>query len=316
MRAVAVSRFHDPPQTMDLSVPSIGPAEMLVRVAFAGVNPLDWKIVEGFYEGSRAHVFPLVVGVDAAGTIEAVGPEVKRFRRGDRIYGQFLHSPVGTGTYVELTPVPEGIGVSRVPDGMKWEEAAALPTAGMTALACLDALALPPDSTLAVVGASGGVGSFATEIASARGIHVVAISRAHSATRLRSLGAQEVIDPTAEDAREVVARSHPGGLDGLLDAMSDRAGFARWMTVVRRGGTAVITTHSANPEDLENAGIRGGNVDLAPSAQLLDRLAQEVIGRRLHVPVERRVRLEDAPAALAELKAGRAAGKTVVELAR
>jgi len=315
MRAVAVSRFHAPPELMELPVPSIGPAELLVRVAFAGVNPLDWKIGEGFYDGSRPHVFPLILGVDAAGHVEAIGSGVTRFRVGDRVFGQFLHSPVGTGTYSDYTTVPEEIALGRVPKEMRMDEAAALPTAGMTALACLDALALAPGASLVIVGASGGVGSYATELASAQGLKVTAVARTTSAARLGSLGAERVIDPSGGAALATVSATHPGGVDGLLDAMSDTAAFNRWTTLVRRGGAAAITTHSADLEALKRSGIRGGNVDLEPTSNLLDRLTREVVDRHLKVPVERRVRLAEAPAVLAELRAGRGSGKTVVDLA-
>jgi NADPH:quinone reductase-like Zn-dependent oxidoreductase len=285
MRAVAVPRFHAPAQLMDLPVPSVGPLEVLVRVAFAGINPLDWKVVEGLYERDRRHVFPLVLGVDGAGTVETVGSGVAEFGVGDRIFGQFLHSPVGTGTYVDLTPVPEGIGVGKVPDGLNLEEAAALPTAGMTALATLDTLALAPGASLVIVGASGGVGSYATELAAARGVRVTALARSSSAARLRSLGAEEVVDPSAGDASATVSQTHPHGVDGLLDLMSDSPGFARWTALVRRGGAAATTTGAANAETLQGAGIRGGNVGLAPTPQLLERLAREVVERHLKVPV-------------------------------
>jgi NADPH:quinone reductase len=314
MRAVAVARFHAPPEVMDLPVPSIGPGELLVRVAFAGVNPLDWKIGDGFYDGSRPHVFPLVLGVDAAGTVEEVGSGVTGIRIGERVFGHFLHNPVGTGTYAEVAPVPEGIAVGRIPEGWKTEEAAALPTAGMTALACLDVLALVPGTSLVIVGASGGVGSYATALAAARGVKVIAVARTASAARLRSLGAQEVIDPSEGKAMAEVSQIHPGGVDGLLDLMSDAAGFTRWTATVRRGGAAAVTTHSADLDALKRSEIRGGNVDLEPTANLLARLTREVVDRHLKVPVERRVRLAEAPAVLAELKAGRGVGKTVVDL--
>jgi NADPH:quinone reductase-like Zn-dependent oxidoreductase len=314
MRAVAVPRFRAPPELMELRVPTASPSEMLVRVGFAGINPLDWKVSEGFYDGSRPHVFPLILGVDGAGTVEFAGTDIARFRVGDRIFGQFLHSPVGTGTYTEFTTVPEGIGVARVPDGMTMENASALPTAGMTALSCLDALALGTGSSLVIVGASGGVGSFATEIAASQGIKVTAVARSSSAARLRSLGAEEVIDASSEDERASVAAVHPSGVDGLLDVKSDRAGFTSWMSVVRHGGAAVITTHSADPEALARAGLRGGNVDLDPTAELLERLARAVMDRGLRVPLERQIRLGDAAQALADLKAGRGSGKTVIDV--
>lgn len=299
---------------MDLPEPSAGPGEVLVHIEFAGVNPYDLKIADGVLDGRRPHVFPLVLGVDGAGTVESAGTGVTRFRRGDRIFGQFLHNPVGTGTYAEWAPVPEGIGVAAAPAELTIEECAALPTAGMTALAALDMLGSSPDSVLVIVGASGGIGSFATELAASRGVRVVAVARPSSAPRLRSLGAAEVLDPSSGDPRELLEKAHPSGVDGLLDVMSDRPRFAEWAEVVRRGGAAVTTVYSADPGALERAGLRGGNLDLQPSRELLSRLAQAIADRHLKVPLERRIGLAEAPGVLAELKAGRGAGKTVIDL--
>ena len=299
---------------MDLPAPTAGAGELLVRVEFAGVNPFDWKIADGALEGSRPHVFPLVLGVDAAGTVESVGPGVDRFQPGDRVVGQFLHDPVGTGTYAEMALVPQGIGVVRVPPLLALPDAAALPTAGMTALAALESLALEPGSTLVIVGASGGVGSFATGLAATRGIRITAVARSGSSARLRSLGAEEVIDPTSADPIAVLRKAHPNGADGLIDAMSDAAGFTRYAGVVHRAGTAVSTTFSGDPRALERAGVRVVNLDLHPNADLMARLVREVLDHHLPVPLERRVRLAEAPAALAELKAGRGHGKTVVDV--
>lgn len=294
--------------------PSAGPGELLVRMTAAGINPLDWKIADGIYEKSRPHLFPLILGIDGSGTVEAVGTRVTQYRVGDRVFGQFLHNPVGTGTYAELTTVPENIGISTVPSGMGFDEAAALPTAGMTALATLDSLSLPSGASLVVVGASGGVGSFVTELAAARGLRVTAVARSRSAERLRSLGAAEVLDPSAGDAVAMLRERQPSGVDGLVDAMSDRPGFARWASVVRRGGAAATTTFSADVAALERAGVRGININLDPQPELLDRLAREIADHHLPIPLERRVPLSDAASALAELKAGRASGKTVVVL--
>jgi NADPH:quinone reductase-like Zn-dependent oxidoreductase len=314
MRAVAVVRFRAPPELMDLGSPEPRDGEVLVRVEFAGINPYDWKIADGIFEGRRPHVFPLVLGVDAAGVVEAVGTHSRRFKVGDRIFGQFLHDPVGTGTYAELVPVPERVAVTRVPSDMGTKEAAALPTAGMTALASLDTLGLPRGSTLLIVGASGGVGSFAIQLAVVQGLRVTAAARASSAPRLLSLGAEQVVDSMSVDVREVVSRAHPAGVDGLLDLMSDGPGFARWASALRRGGAAATTTYSADPKALEQVGVRAINVDLQPTTELLERLSATVEGHHLRVPVERTVRLPEAASALAELKAGHGSGKTVIDL--
>jgi NADPH:quinone reductase-like Zn-dependent oxidoreductase len=299
---------------MELPVPVLQPAEMLVRVSYAGVNPFDAKIADGIFEGRRPHVFPLILGIDASGTVEAVGPGVQRFRTGDFVAGQFLHDPVGRGTYAELAPVPETIGVVRMPPSFSPEQAAALPTAGMTALDALETLNLPSESTLLVVGASGGVGSFATELASVRGVRVTAIARESSGARMRRLGATEVVDPGAPDLDNQLRGSHPTGFDGLLDLMSDRDGFARWRHWVRRGGSAATTTFSADPEEALRDGVHAVNINLQPTAPLLQRLVDQLAEHRLEVPVERTVSLEEAPAALADLRAGHGRGKTVVRV--
>lgn len=313
MRAVAVAQFRAAPELMELRAPSFRANEMLVRVEFAGINPFDWKIADGLFAGSRPHVFPLVLGVDASGVVEASGPAVRRFPVGTRIFGQFLHDPVGTGTYAELAPVPEGIAVTEVPPDVTTQEAAALPTAGMTALASLDALDLPPGSSLVIVGASGGVGSFATELAAAKGVRVTAVARAYSAARLRAIGAVDVVDSGTNDPQTSIMRAHPKGVDGLLDLMSDGPGLARWASVVRRGGAVATTTYSADAAALRSAGVRGTNIDLQPTAGLLQRLAHEIAAHHLKVPLERTVTLAESPAALADLKGGRATGKTVVD---
>ena len=312
MRAVAVRAFREPPELMDLPKPSPRSGEVLVKMAAAGVNPFDWKILDGMFEGRRPHVFPLVLGVDGAGTVDTVGSGVTRFRPGDPIFGQFLHDPVGIGTFAEFATVPESIGVSHVPSALAPVEAAALPTAGMTALDSLDRLELSAGSTLLVVGASGGVGSLATQLAAARGIHVIAAARPGSADRLRALGAREIVDASAADLVERVREVHSEKLDGVLDMVSDRFRFGRLAALVRPGGRAATTVFVADPQAARSGGVLAVNVDLQPSSELLDRLAQEVVARHLRVPVEHRIPLSEAPAALAESRSGRASGKTVI----
>jgi NADPH:quinone reductase-like Zn-dependent oxidoreductase len=312
MRAVAVRAFREAPELMDLPRPSPRPGEVLVQMAAAGVNPFDWKIIDGMFDGRRPHVFPLVLGVDGAGRVEAVGAGVSRFRPGDPIFGQFLHDPVGVGTFAEFATVPESIGVSQFPSDLGPVEAAALPTAGMTALDSLDRLELAVGSTLLVVGASGGVGSFATQLAAARGIRVIAVARPASTDRLRALGAREIVDASSEDLVERVRAVQPDGFDCVLDMVSDRSRFARMAALVRPGGRIATTVFVADPPPAQARGVLAINIDLKPSSALLDRLVQETVTRHLRVPVERRVPLSEAPEAIAESRSGRAAGKTVI----
>jgi NADPH:quinone reductase-like Zn-dependent oxidoreductase len=314
MRAVAVRAFRGAPEVMDLDPPTPGPGEVRVRMAAAGLNPFDWKIADGVLDGHRPHRFPLILGVDGSGWVESRGVGVRRFDVGDPIFGQFLHDPVGTGTFAEWSTVPESIGVARFPPELGPVAAAALPTAGMTALDALDRLDPGPGSTLAIVGASGGIGSIATQIASSRGISVLGVARRGSAERIRSYGANEVLEYSSEGLSDAIRNHHPEGIDALLDLVSRPPEFSHLARVVRPGGRAASTVYAADPNATQTHEVDSFNIDLQPSSVLLERLVQEVVVRHLTVPVEQTIGLEDVPQAIIESRAGRSAGKTVVVL--
>ena len=298
---------------MDLPRPVAGEGELLVRISAAALNPFDAKIANGILR-DRPHVFPLVLGVDAAGRVEEVGTATRRFQSGARIFGQFLHDPVGTGTYAEYAVVPERIGVSLTPSVLLDRDAAALPTAGMTAQDSLERLDPAPNSSLLLVGASGGIGSFVVPLARARGVRVVAVTRSASMERVRSLGATDVVDSERPDWPDRVRSIAPHGVESALDLMSDPKGFQRVLELVKSGGRAASTVYAAGSAAPPSSGAHAFNIDLHPSSGLLDRLTQEVLEHRIRIPVERTIPLEEAPQALAEIRAGRAVGKTVILL--
>ena len=313
MRAVAVDTFGGSPEVRDLPTPTPGPHEVLVRMEAAGMNPFDAKIIDGILR-PRPHVFPLVVGIDGAGTVTETGALVRSFERGDRVFGQFLHDPVGTGTYAEFALAPEKGAVTTTPRDLDAVMAAALPTAGMTALDALDRLSVPPGGTLLVIGASGGVGSFVVRLAGARGAKVLALARPNSAQRLLEMGASSVFDRTDPGWEASLRRTYPSGIDALLDLMSGPVEFARILRHVREGGHGATTVYASVPDRDVPPGVRIHTIDLQPSAELLSRLGTELRVRGIAPPVERTISLEQAPAALADLRAGRAAGKTVIRL--
>ncbi|MCI4353941.1 MAG: NADP-dependent oxidoreductase, partial [Thermoplasmata archaeon] len=245
MRAIAVAKLRDPPELMDLPRPTPRAGELLVRVGAAGVNPFDWKIAEGMSQAERPHVFPLVLGVDAAGVVEAVGPDVSKFKVGDAIYGSFLHDPVGTGTYCELTTVPETNAIAPIPRGIYTVQAASVPTAGMTARQSLDELGLTKGQTLLILGASGGIGSFATQLAGMEGIHVIVGARGPHREFLRKLGAIEFFDTGTGHLVEEMKFAHPGGIDGILDVMNSGPAFEAQLPLLREGGVVASTIGAA-----------------------------------------------------------------------
>lgn len=315
MKAVAVSKFGATPEVMELPEPQLRPGSLLVRVAAAGINPFDWKMIDGYLDGKMPHNFPLIMGVDGAGVVTAVGDGVSRFKKGDSIYGQFIHSPIGEGSYAEYAIVPESAPITLAPKKIPLEAAAALPTSGMTGQQLLDKLGLQKGQVLLVIGATGGVGSFAVQLAALQGIHVIATAGDDAAAaRMQSLGAKEVINYKKAPVAGQIKAAHPEGIDGLIDVVNDQAEFVALTALVKEGGGAFTTRFIADEEDLTKRKLRGGNFETVSTPDALDKLAQLIDDGQLEVPVEHTISLEEVPAAIALSRQGKAQGKTVIKM--
>ncbi|MEU7181228.1 MULTISPECIES: NADP-dependent oxidoreductase [Streptomyces] len=313
MRAVAVSAFGEQPQLMDLPQPEPGPGEVLVRLSAAGVNPIDWKIADGNFGDAMPAVFPLVMGSDGAGEVAAVGTGVRRFTVGDPVFGQFQRVERGGGSYADFAVAAEA-SLAPAARSVTYATSAALPTAGMTAYNLVEETRVSEGRRVLIVGATGGVGTFATQLAAGRGAEVIATARPAMAELMRNLGAAETVDHTAGPVAERVLADHPDGVDVLIDLISGPAEFSEMTRLVRDGGTAVSTIGSADADDLTEHNLRGFNFVNRPSPQLLEILAGHVDAGRLTVLVGSEVSLEEAPEALTASRTGRARGKTVLAI--
>jgi NADPH:quinone reductase len=318
MRAIAVRHSGGTPELMELPVPRPAPGEVLVKLVAAAINPMDLGMANGLFEGRMPHVYPMVLGVDGAGVVEAAGEGVGGLRPGDLVHGQFLRAPVGNGTFADYAAVPEfpdSGALQRVPDGVPVEAAAALPTAGMTATGINDAVAPCPGQTVLIVGATGGVGALAVQLAAARGARVIATARPGADEWIRRLGAADTVDYTVDSTSgpvaDQVSKSHPDGVDAVLDLTRDPEGFAERAELVRDGGTALSITFAATPELLATERITVTNYTMTDKPGLLARITAEVAAGRVTVPVQRIISLEEVPGALA---VGGARGKTVVRI--
>ncbi|MER6308374.1 NADP-dependent oxidoreductase [Streptomyces sp. NPDC001657] len=311
MRAVAVSAFGEQPQLMDLPQPEPGPGEVLVRLAAAGLNPVDWKIADGMFGDTVPVAFPLVLGTDGAGEVLAIGTGVRRFTVGDAVFGQFQRPERGGGSYCELALADEN-RIAHAARSVTYATSAALPTAGMTAYNLVEETRISEGKRVLIVGATGGVGTFATQLAAGRGAEVIATARPAKAELMRTLGAAETVDHTAGPVADQVLAAHPDGVDVLIDMTGGPAEFAELTRTVRDGGTAVSLIGSADADELTEQNLRGFNFVNRPSPQLLEILAGHVDAGRLTVLVGREVPLEEAPQALETSRTGRAQGKTVL----
>jgi NADPH2:quinone reductase len=315
MHAIAVSRYGADPAVVELPEPRPGQRQVLIKVRTAGTNPMDRMIADGAWERRMAGTFPLVLGSDFDGVVVAVGDKSSKFSPGEEVFGQLLIPPLGSaGTYAEYVAFPEHAPVAKVPAGLDPVTAAALPTAGATALEVVDSLEPLRARTVLIAGAAGGVGSFATQFAAAAGAHVIATARANAAPRVRGYGAAETIDYTSVSVPDAARQAHPDGIDALIDVASDADGFAALAALVRPGGTAVTTRYVADPAALAAVGVTGVNFRVRVSPEVLERLANAVIAGRIVPPPITQVAFDDVPSMLNGTSTYQSDGKTVITL--
>ena len=308
MRTIAVKTFGGPIALIDLPTPEIVAGEVLIRVRAAGVNPFDWKVAHGALEDQMKHRFPLILGFDAAGVIERVGADVTQLAEGEEVYGYLFKPVIGDGTYAEYVGAPATI-VAKKPVTVGFAEAAALPTPGLTAMDLVDAVDTREGETILIVGATGGVGSYATQLAARGGAHVIATARQTNEELVRRLGAAETIDHTTEDLVDAVRMAQPGGIDAVIDVVSDREALGRISTLVNEGGRLASSVYAADVEGLARRGIVAMNVSMQPDARRLGELSRMVDAGELSVTLDRTFPLEKAAEALEERRTGHVRGK-------
>jgi NADPH:quinone reductase-like Zn-dependent oxidoreductase len=311
MHAIAEDEFGGPATLRNLPIPKIGADEVLIRVRAAGVNPFDWKVADGVLKDEKEHRFPLILGFDAAGAVERVGAGVSRLFEGDEVYGYFSKPVIGEGTYAEYVSAPAVI-VARKPEVVGFAEAAALPMPALTAMDLVDAVDLGEGETVLIVGATGGVGSYAVQLAARRGARVIATARGANEAFVRELGATETIDHTREELVEIVRAAHPDGIEAIIDVVSGHEVLSRMAWLIKEGGRIASSVFAADVEGLAERGIKATNISMQPNAQRLEELSWMVDAGEISVSLERTFGLERAREALEESRRGHVRGKIVL----
>ena len=316
MRALHVPAAGAQPQLGEIPTPSATPGTVLVRVKAAGLNPVDNGIASGMMSEMIPHEYPLVLGRDAAGVVEAVGEGVEGISEGDEVLGHVLLAPpVQAGTLAEYAVLPAA-AVAPKPQGLDFVTAAALPLAGAAASQSVDAVDPQSGQTVLVNGAGGGVGSFALQLLAARGVTVIATGSPDSTDRLRELGASTVIDRTAGPVVEQVRAAHPDGVDALVNLAPGYNPAEVPVGAVRRGGKMASLTAMPDEETLASAEVTGTQIMAAAVREVVAPLAEQAAAGKLKVTVDSVVPLEQAAEALGTIAAGKANGKIVVDLAQ
>jgi NADPH2:quinone reductase len=303
MRAFAIDGFGQAGSIRDLPEPVPGEGEVLVELRAAGVSTTDLAVMAGMLKDYLEHRFPLVPGIDASGVVVSVGDGADGFREGDEVYG-FVKRPVmGLGTWAERVALPVG-GIKSKPASLSHEQAAVIAHGALTAAAALDAAAAGPGDRLVLLGATGGVGSYATQLATKAGVHVIAVTRGDYADYARSLGAADVIDYAPSDPVAAVRERYPDGIDVLIDLAGIPELSSGFAELVHSGGRVVSAIMPPDVEGLAARGVQGILANRMLAEHRFTEIAARIADGEIRIPALQTFPFENIGAAI-ELQATR-----------
>lgn len=308
MKAVRIHTYGGPEVLKYEEAPRPEPSagEVLVRVHAAGVNPVDWKIREGYLKAYLPHSLPLILGWDVSGVVESTGPGVTRLKAGDEVYSR--PDIARDGAYAEYIVVREA-EVALKPKSIDHIHAAAIPLAALTAWqSLLDAAGLSAGQTVLIHAAAGGVGSFAVQLAKWKGAHVIGTASKRNQALVRELGADETIDYQTTRFEDLVDE-----VDVVFDTIGGDTQKRSWK-VLKKGGILVSILNPPSAEEAVAHGVRQASVFVQPSAAQLTELATLVDSGKLKPIVETVLPLSEARRAHELSQTGHTRGKIVLKI--
>lgn len=315
MQAIAIDRFGGSEElhAVELPEPRLPPDAVLLETRAAAVNPVDYKIRQGGLAERFPCFFPLVPGWDVAGVVREVGPAVRGISPGDALIAYCRKDFIQEGTYAELVSVRANQATAK-PGSLSFEQAAALPLAGLTAYqAIYDHLELKPGETILVQRAAGGVGSFAVQLARIVGAHVIGTASAQNHDYLRELGAVECVDYRDQDVVDAVRTSHPEGIDAVLDLLGG-AELQQSVELLSPGGRVVSIIEPPDQQAFAGRGLRASYLFVLPDGDELRALAALAETGELRVSLAQTLSLAEAARAQELIEAGHVRGKVALQV--
>ena len=313
MKAIVVDEYGPPKNARlaDVDTPKVRDDLLLVRMHAAAVNPFDVKIVTGMAKEQVPVDFPYVPGMDGAGEVIEVGDGARNWRKGDAVLAQF---PSGAFAQYALISANDK-KLARKPDALDFERAAAIPEAGLAANTMVRTADLKTGQTVLIIGATGGLGLFATQLAKAEGVRVVATGKAADEQYLRQLGADEVIDYAGGDVIAQVVQRYPNGIDVVFDVINMGESLLRDAEALRKSGTLVSSLFGPG-QDAFKKNVSVHYIQLTAQDGDLENLARRAAEGKLRVEIGRTYALDQAPQALADLldPAKHTRGKLVIDI--
>ena len=315
MKAVSMDRFGsvDELHWAELPTPMPKVNEVQIKIAFTAVNPVDWKICEGWLKKLLPHQFPLVPGWDAAGIVSAVGKDVTKFKEGDEVYAYCRKGTVQWGTYAEFVCF-EAEHVAFKPKKLSFSQAAAIPLAGLTAWQALfDSAKLKSGETILIHAGAGGVGSFAIEFAKVAGAKIYSTASEKNHKYLKDLGCDVPIDYTCEDFVERIKEMEPGGVDVIFDCVGGDT-LERSFDIVKKKGRLISIVHQIDQKKCDELNIFGDFVFVRPDGKQLEEIANLIDQGKVKVPSIEEMELSDYVKALEKSRGEHTCGKIVLRV--
>lgn len=312
MNAAFIEQYGDfsNVKTGTLDKPQAGEGEVLVKIQAAGVNPVDGAIISGMLKDAIPGEFPLIPGWDVAGVVEEVGHSVSRFSTGDEVYAYARRPKIQHGTFAEYISLPESYLAER-PANISAEEAGGIPLAGLTAYQSIfDFGELKKGQTLLILGASGGVGTLAIQLAKSIGARVIGVASERNHDYMKELGADITIDYNDQHVGEAVKEAQPDGVD-IVFHCSRGDSFAQVMEagVLKEGGKVVSITNS-KPDISDD--IEFKYVFVEPNAEQLEHITVLADSGKISIPVTETFSLEQAGEALEKIQSLHTRGKLII----
>jgi NADPH:quinone reductase-like Zn-dependent oxidoreductase len=307
MKAVVAHEYGAPEvlKIEEVARPEPNADEALVRVIASSVNPADPLTLSGKYAREFGTHLPLIPGYDIAGVVEKTGANVTKLKVGDTVYGY----PTFGGGWADYVTVKE-YEVAAKPKSLNFVEAAAAPMGALTAWqALVDVAKVQPGQTVLIHGGSGGVGSFAIQIAKARGARVIATASTANQDLLKQLGADVAVDYTKTKFEDVAK-----DVDVVLDPVGKET-LARSYSAVKKGGIVMSLVARPDPAELKKYGIRGAGISAHPDAADLAEIAQLIDGGKIKPIVTQVLPLSEAIAAQQQAATHHTRGKVVLRIA-
>ena len=286
--------------------PSAG--KVLVKIKAAGINPVDWKIREGYMQQMIPLQFPSSLGADFSGVIEKVGQGVSEFRQGDEVYGQASMLSGGSGAFAEMA-LANADTIAHKPKSLSHPEAAGLPLVGVSAwLALVETISLQKSQKILIHGGAGGIGSVAIQLAKHLGAYVATTVSTNDKQFAKEVGADEIIDYKTQTFEELI-----GDYDAAFDTVGGET-YSSSFKVLKRGGIIVSMLEQPNQELMTQFGVKAIFQFTQLSRDRLTKLAQWVDQNNIRVNVDKTFPLEEAGRALDYQRDVHPRGKVVLAI--